>query len=253
MLQKIIDNFSKAATQYEKHALVQKKVAQELVKKISSQVRPRSKILDLGCGTGFLGDFILHNSPAVPKNIARLDASEAMLVQNKTGEKILANIENPPFKEDRKFDFIVSSMAFQWLSDPIKTISKYQKFLSPRGVFICKFLGQNTFFELKDILQECQIKLNLNQFISINNLRKKINKEQFIVDSNKVVLQYKDVFDLLGSIKKIGAGNSNYKNRLSKSDFNKINKTYFSKYSINKNILCSWEVITILNKNEAIF
>ena len=252
-INKIADSFSKAAHHYQKYATLQKIVAYDLAKKFCAIVKSNSKIVDLGCGTGFLADFILDFSSAHPNNIIRLDISPEMLKQNKTGKKLLADIANPPFKINEKFDFIVSSLAFQWLSDPIKTILQYQKFLTKKGVFICSFVGGNTFFELVDVLQECQIKLNINHFLSVNNLVQNLEKKNFFIDSKKIVLQYDGVLSLLKSIKKIGAGNSDYKNRLTKSDFQKIDDVYFKKYSIDHKIPCSWEIITISNNNEAIF
>lgn len=248
----IAKNFSKAAKNYEQYAILQKIVAQNLAKQVHAEIRPNSQILDLGCGTGFLADFILKFSSASSSNITRLDISEEMLRQNKTGRKILADIEDFSLKGDKKFDFIVSSLAFQWLNNPIKTILRYQKLLSQNGVFACSFLGFKTFYELEDVLQESNIKLNLNNFTAIDDLFQNLEANKFFIDSKMVVLQYNDVFDLLNSIKKIGARNSDYKNRLLKSDFQKINEVYFQKYAVNQKIPCSWEIITISNKNETI-
>ena len=248
-------SFSKVAEIYNQNAILQKIVAKKTADLITKDIKKEDLILDLGCGTGFLSDYILQKSEARAENITRLDISSAMLAQNKTGNKILADIEDVPFSENR-FNVIASSLAFQWLNNPQKSIANYQKLLLPNGIFICSLISNNTFKELKEICKITNIDLSLNKFLSIKDFQMEARKFQLKISSEEIILQYDNIFSLLHSIKNIGAGNSfknNNGNTLTKTDFQKLNETYCQKYGKINKISSTWEIITIISKpNESI-
>ena len=92
------------------------------------------KILDLGCGTGLLAEFLrlpLHG----------VDNSEEMLVQaQRRGVKTkLADMQDLPYK-DKEFDFVLSFSSLMNVKNPEKAIKEAKRVLKDDGVFICTYL-----------------------------------------------------------------------------------------------------------------
>jgi len=89
------------------------------------------KILDHGCGTGLLSEFLSR------KDLIGVDSSEEMLKLRGSGE--LADIEKLPY-ENQTFDFILSFSVMMNCKHPEKAIKEVQRVLKPSGTFICTFL-----------------------------------------------------------------------------------------------------------------
>ncbi len=92
-------------------------------------------ILEVGCGTGLLGQQFVDDQ----NYLLGIDTSEGMLeVFNKKFEKnervasMLLNLEEQSIHE--QFDLILSSMAFHHLKEPAAMIKKLKKNLRPGGV-----------------------------------------------------------------------------------------------------------------------
>ncbi len=97
--------FSRAAETYERWAIPQRESAHILV----DFVKPKGKVLDLGCGTGFVSEY-LENCEVVG-----LDISESMLnaYREKFSNAVLGNAEELPFKSE-SFDYVLSNFALHW-------------------------------------------------------------------------------------------------------------------------------------------
>lgn len=101
------------------------------------------KILEVGCGTGLLGQQFVHDNTS----LLGVDTSEGMLqVFNqkfKGNEKVqskLLDLETNNIAE--KFDLILSSMAFHHLKNPEQMIKKLKNNLLPGGVLAVIDLDQ---------------------------------------------------------------------------------------------------------------
>ena len=138
---------------YASHAHVQRRIAADLALRIAALDLPAPpKILEIGCGTGFLtaallacgvdGDWLITDKapamvarcqeaigPAANRRFARLD-----------GEYDLAAL-------DRPFDLICASMAMQWFDDVPKAVSGLIGKLAPGGHLVFNTLTAGTFAE----------------------------------------------------------------------------------------------------------
>ncbi len=97
--------FSRAVKTYEKWAIPQRESAGMLVK----LVKPYGRVLDLGCGTGFVSQ-LLNNCKVVGLDIS---AGMVKAYRERFGRGVVGNAEELPFK-DGSFDFVLSNFSLHW-------------------------------------------------------------------------------------------------------------------------------------------
>jgi 2-polyprenyl-3-methyl-5-hydroxy-6-metoxy-1,4-benzoquinol methylase len=91
-------------------------------------------ILDFGCGTGLFGLAFYDHA----KTLTGIDTSQGMLEVFKNKTQHVTNVEH--FNIDlevsdhaKKYDLIVSSMAFHHLNSPNVMLAKFKQMLKPQG------------------------------------------------------------------------------------------------------------------------
>jgi malonyl-CoA O-methyltransferase len=130
-------NFSSAACSYNRWAEAQRKSADRLVA-LLPQVDYRD-ILDLGCGTGFLIQSVLHSR--TPKTVTGIDFAPKMVEHCRrfwpNHRFICADIENVDLSG--AYDLIVSNFSFQWIKDIPSTLRKYIFYLRSGGILAVAF------------------------------------------------------------------------------------------------------------------
>ena len=146
----IIDRYNSTANFYDERY----KTIQEEKYKISliNYTLKEKIILDCGCGTGLLGEYILNsknekeifncNFVAVDLSLNMLLKFKQKLLKLKNKERIsliLADIENLPFR-DKKFNFIFSFTSFQNLPQYFKGILEVLRVSSVAGDLILTVL-----------------------------------------------------------------------------------------------------------------
>ena len=128
-------HFNKTANEWDtpEKILLNEKYANRIKSLIA--LNNKSKILDLGCGTGLLISNFQNNENI----LIGVDTSEGMLevfnkkfVNNTNVRSHLLNLEENDLDEN-KVDLVVSSMAFHHLQHPDKMLEKLKKMLSPDG------------------------------------------------------------------------------------------------------------------------
>lgn len=97
------------------------KIQKQKIEEILKQVKPKGKVLDIGCGPGFLEEYI---------DAIALDSDPENLEKIK-GEKVLADANDMPFK-DKTFDtvFCIDTVHM------IKNISEILRVLKDNGLLI---------------------------------------------------------------------------------------------------------------------
>lgn len=245
---KIKNNFNRAAAKYDEYAVLQKLVASKLVDLSADHIKKSNKILDLGSGTGFITDLIKSTNNDISQEIFELDIAYEMLNKRAGSLKINADIENLPLREN-SFNLILSSLAFQWLNNLSLVITDCQRILKNNGLLIFSIIVDGSLAELKSSSATCGVDLSVNQFITKQNLENIIagiyrNYQCF---EEEIILEYKDLYDLLNSIKKIGAGygNSFEKGNLTKKQFELLNSFYLKNFNSNNRIVATWRIVYV--------
>lgn len=116
----IIKEFSRFAHSYDTYNIIQKEVAKELISQLP--LKKYDKIVDIGCGSGVIYDYIIQTDMLINKFIA-LDSSENMLALHAMSDKIEKYCIN--FDDHNIFNhleitdesLLLSSSALQWSQD----------------------------------------------------------------------------------------------------------------------------------------
>ena len=196
----ITQHFDHAASQYDKSASLQERVAQHLVEGVAPDFSPQT-ILDLGCGTGFVTQAVHRVWPKA--ELTALDASPAMLaeVQRKIPhiQTMHADVTQASFEPS--FDLIFSSMMLQWLSDPHAALLRWRGWLKPKGGMHIAVPVEGSFAEW---IATCRV-------YDIENGLWLLPKANFAdgiaahTDMQIMTKTYSSVWDFLRQLKSIGA------------------------------------------------
>lgn len=148
--ERIRQAFGAAAEGYEDSAGVQRIVA-ETVAKLAAQRRlgAGARILEVGCGTGFLTRHI--RAQWADAELAVSDLAPEMVRQAARNPMLSASFftmdgEWPCF-EGQWFDLILSSLAFQWFEDLPAALERLFALLRPGGSLIFSTMAERSFAE----------------------------------------------------------------------------------------------------------
>ncbi len=98
-----------------------------------AELKDNSKILDIGCGNGFLLKEISEHYQNC--ELHGIDISQNQLLYAKNIKTYCIDIEK--FETDEKFDFIFCMEVIGYANDQFQTIDKILSMLNTNGVFIC--------------------------------------------------------------------------------------------------------------------
>jgi malonyl-CoA O-methyltransferase len=141
--------FSLQAGAYDDVAPVQRLAAGRLAERIGQRAVPPRRILEIGCGTGFLSARLAGMFPE--SDLLLTDISPAMLqhCRARLGEGPRYQVldgEQPEALTD-KFDLIASSLAFQWFDDLRGGMETLGHLLAPGGRMVFATMGRGSFTE----------------------------------------------------------------------------------------------------------
>ncbi|MCW2240455.1 dethiobiotin synthase [Azospirillum canadense] len=149
----IVSAFGRAAARYEDHAAVQRAVADRLAERIATLPLPRRpRVLEIGCGTGFLSRAL--RARLGPADWLFTDLSAAMVARARAafGEDpdarfLVMDGETPCAAPPGGFDLVCSSLAVQWFQDPGAALARWAALLAPGGHIAFATLAADSFRE----------------------------------------------------------------------------------------------------------
>ena len=211
--------FSKAASQYEQHAVLQKEALERLLERVdfdafeSEQKFLPKTILDLGCGTGWAIKPLLQRFK--DSHIIAADFSEAMLNQISKQEQV------EPRQTDAhaidvhagSIDLLFSNLMLQWC-DEQTVLQEIKRALKPGGLMHLTTMGEHTLHELRHAWSEIDDKPHVNRFVPANELADLALRQGYddvIADSELITMTYGSVIDVMRDLKNIGAHNTDDK------------------------------------------
>ena len=143
--------FSAAAETYDRSAQVQREIAARLAKRIAALALPKHpRILEIGCGTGFLCRDLRRTIG--PADWFLADISQAMIERcrrNFDGPAsfMVMDGEHPCLAPEPGFDLICSGLAFQWFDDLGPALRRLTALLKPGGHLMYSTLAADSFCE----------------------------------------------------------------------------------------------------------
>lgn len=172
--QRISEAFGAAADHYDDHAGPQR-LAAALVADLAQRQKPGGveRILEIGCGTGFLTRDIQARWPGA--DLVATDIAPEMLGRAAAGGLIAGTFlpmdgEQPAF-EGPWFDLILSSLAFQWFDDMRGAIDRLVGLLRPGGSLIFSTMGARSFARWRAAHAVCGVVAGVPDYPSLEDLR----------------------------------------------------------------------------------
>jgi len=213
--------FSKAATQYDAAAVLQREVCIRMLEKLDLvRIKPQH-ILDVGSGTGWgtrqLGERFRE------ADIVALDIALGMLQSARgtsgwwqklfSGSKqrfLCADAEALPLAA-RSVEMIWSNLAVQWCNDLPATFVEMSRVLKTDGLLIFSTFGPDTLKELRTAFASVDGYNHVNRFADMHDIGDMLVAAGFadpVMEMEKITLTYTDVKAVMRDLKNIGAHNA---------------------------------------------
>ena len=174
--QQIAISFGQRCETYDRDANLQKQIAKNLAIHLPDLTAPR--VLEIGCGTGFLTRELFKKYPDGIFDITDLsqDMVNKCKENNNHDNASFYTLDGETLDTTKNYDLIVSAMTFQWFSTPEQTVRK----LSAHAPVYYASLGKNNFTKWKETLKKHKISEGTLQEVNWPN----IIAEEFIQESH---------------------------------------------------------------------
>lgn len=211
-------SFERAATSYDRAAILQQEVAQRLVERMQLMTMQPRQILDAGAGTGFCSYLLGARYPKA--KIISLDIAHAMLQQAKRKRSlwqrlqrqfsyITAEVEHLPLA-DASVDLIVSGLTLQWCEDLTAVFREFRRVLAPGGLLLFSSFGPDTLKELRHCWAQADSQPHVNQFLDMHFVGDALLQAGFadpVMDMEHLTVTYADAKKIMLDLKHVGAHN----------------------------------------------
>ena len=213
---RIAKNFSRAAIDYERRAVLQKMVAERLLSHLDLIKLDPGWIVDAGSGVGF-------SSRALKKTyhsarVIQIDLSPAMLLRSRqkaarwfSGQYyVCADAEKLPVLTGIA-DLVFSSLMLQWCNDLDSAFAETRRILRTTGLYLFATLGPDTLREMRESWAGIDDANHVHTFIDMHDIGDALVRagmEGVVMESEKITLTYQDCTRLMRDLKALGANNA---------------------------------------------
>lgn len=227
----IARRFAQAGQSYDEHAIIQKKIAIQLMQ-LMTQYLPEQAIkrtFEIGCGSGNLSKIFMQQMQYQTLYLNDLYAEvqqhfQQLFESNQDNQQIqwcIGDVEQLPFPE--ALDLIMSSSALQWMQDLDNVLNKSAQVIHQDGWLCFSTFGKQNLTEIKTLTSQ-----GLDYF-NIEELRSKLEKQGFeVVHISEYVdqLYFKHPKHILQHLKATGVTATASKFRWSKQSLDAFYQGY---------------------------
>ena len=206
--------FDRASARYEAAAVLQARVADEVLSRLDFFKLAPDTVIDLGAGTGRLTGELKRRYRRA--NVVAFDIAPGMLREARRHsrlfrrfERVCGDVRRLPFT-DASVDIAVSSLMLQWCEDLDTAFREVRRVLKPDGLFIFTTFGPDTLKELRAAWATVDDFSHVNTFIDMHDIGDALVRAGLtepVLDVERVTLTYRDVISLMRDLKIIGAHN----------------------------------------------
>jgi malonyl-CoA O-methyltransferase len=205
-------SFDQAARTYDDAAVVQQRMAEELIDRLDVLKISPGRILDAGCGSGFALPGLMQRYPDA--EFVLLDFSAAMLARltQSRSEKIFpvcGDIERIPLAS-RSVDMIFCNAALEWC-ELEAVLDEYLRVLKPEGLLTFATFGPDTLVELAAAWQKIDDGAHVHRFSDMHNIGDALVSHQFtipVMDVDYLTVTHRDLDTALQDLRGQGGGNA---------------------------------------------
>ena len=196
----IKQQFEKSMDKYNENAIVQKIVAQKLVKKLVDIETNFENILELGSGTGLLTQEIVGNIKY--KNYYANDLTEK---SKQYVSKIIPELNficgnAQKISTTKKMDLIISNAVFQWFENLSKLNIHLNSLMNKNGILAFSTFSKKNYQEIRDLIGLSLDYKNLEELLAIFSE----NFEILATEEFDYVMQFSNPLEILAHMKYTG-------------------------------------------------
>lgn len=207
-------NFDRAARSYDEGAVLQRKVADELLSRFQWLRSEPATLLDVGTGTGYAIPHLRRRFRKTQVLACDIALSMARAARRHRGlwrptPVWVADGHDLPLRSEA-VDCIYSSLALQWMDVP-RAFAEFRRVLRPDGLFTFATFGPDTLQELRAAWAEVDDRPHIHTFVDMHDLGDALIGTGFadpVLDVERYTLTYDSARDALRDLKRIGAHNA---------------------------------------------
>jgi malonyl-CoA O-methyltransferase len=207
--------FDRASSTYEAAAVLQARVAAELLSRLEPFDFHPQVILDLGAGTGRAASELKRRYRR--SLLIALDLAPGMLRQAarhqhffRRFERVCADAARLPL-QSASVDVVFSNLLLQWCHPVGDVFAEVRRVLKPRGFFAFTTFGPDTLKELRSAWAEVDSYNHVNRFLDMHDIGDALVRaglQEPVLDVDRLQLTYPDGLALMRDLKSIGARNA---------------------------------------------
>jgi malonyl-CoA O-methyltransferase len=230
-------------------------MARGLMARVQAELAQSRRILEVGCGTGYL-TALLSRSNARGELVA-LDLDAALIAQARRrlgpDSRVSWLVADGEFFSRGDFDLIIANATFQWFTNPGETLRAYFQALSPGGRVAFSTLGPETFGELDASWKQAAAAMGLEtapeitarRFLNSRSWEKLLTLAGFSqvqMTREIITAHFPTVPDFLRALKALGATNPRPR-PFSPRLLNALIQAYEGRFRQNGSVPVTYEVI----------
>ena len=236
--QRVIESFSKHVKTYDRHAQLQRSMAERMAALIPNPFP--QKILEIGCGTGV---FTRHLLALSPSTIILNDIAPLMIehlenhLELPTHSKIL--VGNAERIKIPKVNLIASNAVFQWFQNPQNTLQRFNSSLQNEGCLAFSTFGPKTLEEFRSIAQ-FQGPTHLLSQKQWKTLLTRAGFELLTFQTETRKIFFQNTQSLIKNLQQIGAAPLRI---LKSGELRQLIRDYDKEHSSSQGVYTNWELI----------